>query len=129
MSIDARPEALRNANRGLFDELRSGGIAKMATVYVTLGETVEDPVLERFGLAQAGAADVATVVTPRGYTAELAIPFADLDAAAEGPWDGLRVNVTVSDFDEGETAHTTLLWRPSRYDGRAAEGSGTFVRD
>ncbi len=126
LSLDPRPAPERNQNGNLFALIRSGALAKMVTAFLTVEEPRPDPILALFA---GGAEPVhlhAARRTPDGYATEVAIPIAALEERAGGEWDGLRVNVTVSDFDEGESGHNTLSWRPSRFSPGTAEGAGTF---
>ena len=128
LSVDARPEAERNANLGLFHEIRGGGFGRMVSPLVAVGPSRPDGIFSLFGVSAPEGLVTAAQPTDRGYAVEIAIPSALLDAAADASWERARINVTVNDFDAGEPDHTTLSWRPSRFEGRAAAGAGTFAR-
>ena len=130
VSLDARPERAENGN--LFAMIRAGALRKMVTSYATLGPARPDPILSLFagGGPEVGPSPVetASLRTADGYAVELAVPHSRLDEHAGGAWQGLRLNLTVSDFDEGEPDHMNLSWRPSRFGGGAAEGAGSISR-
>lgn len=61
-----------------------------------------------------------------GYVVELAVPAAYLDEQQGKPWEALRLNMTMNDYDADGASQ--LWWRPDwRSDGTYA-GSGTFVK-
>ena len=128
VSIDARPDPDRSRNEGTFVAIRSGAMAKLVSPLVALQETRADPILSLFAGGTPNDVQSAVERTALGYAVELAVPAATLDERRGGRWDALRVNVTVSDFDEGEHDHMDLAWRPSRFEAGAIEGAGTFVR-
>ncbi|MCP3986284.1 MAG: hypothetical protein GY723_18040 [bacterium] len=126
VSIDPRPADERDENGGLFPMIRSGALARMVSAMVTIEEPRADPILALF---MGGAEPVhvqASQRTARGYSVELGVPVAVLDERAGGHFDGLRLNVTIEDFDEGEADHNSLLWRPSRFEPGTAKGAGSF---
>ena len=126
VSIDPRPALERNQNVELFAMIRSGALGRMVSAFVTIEEPRFDPILAIF----TGGGDPVHVHasrrTPGGYTVELAVPITALDERAGGDWDGLRLNVTVEDFDQGEADHNSLYWRPSRFRPGTASGVGSF---
>jgi len=69
-------------------------------------------------------------VTPTGYNTEIAIPFSYLDAKAGKPWQDVRINVVVNDFDnDSKGAKAKKLWWQA--DWRTPDdiwGAGTFER-
>jgi len=126
--VDARPDPERSANTNVFDAIRSGAMAKLVNLTVTLEEPRSDQIMRFFvGKAPEGIRTAARR-TPHGYAVEASIPRAVLDERRGGAWDAIRVNVTVTDFDEREPNHVSLAWRPSRFGDRAVAGSGTFSR-
>ena len=128
LNLDARPDPDRSANMGLFAAIRSGVMAKTVNVVTTLEEPRSDQIMGFFvGKLPEGIRRAARR-TPQGYAVEISIPRAVLDERRGGDWDAVRLNVTVSDFDEGEPNHVSLAWRPSRFGDRAVPGSGTFAR-
>ncbi len=128
LNVDARPEPDRSANMGLFAAIRSGVMARLVNVVATLEEPRNDQILGFFvGKVPTGIRKSARR-TPEGYAVEIAIPRILLDERRGADWDAVRLNVTVTDFDEGEPNHVWLAWRPSRFGDRAIPGSGTFGR-
>jgi hypothetical protein len=89
-----------------------------------------DPILALFA-PSAGQAAIACAArrTSDGYAVEVSVPAAELDARRGAPWDALRVNVAVTDFDGPGVNHNVVSWRPSRFGPNAVAGSGTFVRE
>ncbi|MBW2394563.1 MAG: metallophosphoesterase [Deltaproteobacteria bacterium] len=126
ISIDPRPKTERNENGGLFDLIRSGGLARMVSAMVTVEEPREDPILALFTGGVEPVDVHASRRTAQGYTVELVVPVAALHERAGGQLDGLRVNLTVEDYDEGEADHNSLYWRPSRFEAGTAKGVGSF---
>jgi hypothetical protein len=128
ISIDARPDPERSKNEGRFAAIRSGAMAKLVSPLVALGETRADPVMQLFAGGVPEGVVQALRRTSEGYDLEVAVPVAILDERRGERWDALRLNVTVSDFDEGERDHVALAWRPSRFEAGAIEGAGTLLR-
>lgn len=128
LSIDARPDPDRSQNMGLFAAIATGSFGKIISSKITLEEPRPDPIMALFGAGAPEGLQHAAVRTPRGYAAEFAVPKEALDAARGAEWDALRVNVGLTDFDEGEPDHATLWWRANRFGGKAPEGSGLFER-
>ena len=128
ISVDARPDPERSKNEELFAAIRSGAMGKLVSPLVALQETRPDAVMGLFGASAPPGVKSAARRTADGYAVEIAIPVSVLDERRGGRWDALRINVTVSDFDEGEHDHVDLAWRPSRFEAGAIEGAGTFVR-
>jgi hypothetical protein len=128
VNLDARPDPERSRNEETFVAIRSGAMARMVSPLIALQETRPDPILRLFAGGTPDGVKSAVQQTALGYAVELAVPAAVLDERRGGRWDALRVNVTVSDFDEGEHDHVDLAWRPSRFEAGAIEGAGTFVR-
>jgi hypothetical protein len=128
VSIDARPDPERSRNEETFVAIRNGSMAKLVSPLIALQETRPDPILRLFAGGAPESVRSAVQRTALGYAVEVAVPASVLDERRGGRWDALRVNVTVSDFDEGENDHVALAWRPSRFEAGAIEGAGTFVR-
>ena len=128
VSIDARPDPERSINEERFVAIRSGAMAKLVSPLIALQATPPDPVVQLFAGGAPEGVVSAVRRTETGYAIEVAVPVSILDERRGGRWDTLRVNVTVSDFDEGESDHVDLAWRPSRFEAGAIEGAGTFVR-
>jgi hypothetical protein len=128
LNLDARPDPERSQNEELFAAIRSGAMAKMVSPLLALQETRPDPVMRLFAGGAPEGLRQTVRRTEAGYAVELAVPSAALDERRGGRWDALRLNVTMSDFDEGEPDHVTLSWRPSRFEAGAILGAGTFLR-
>jgi hypothetical protein len=129
LSLDARPEPARVKNGEFFAALQAGELAKVVTVFCgPEPHPLPDPILTRFGTADRAGVVCAGRRTSAGYIAEMAVPAALLDDARGARWDAVRVNVAVTDFDEGKKDHSEIAWRPSRYGAKAVAGAGTFVR-
>jgi hypothetical protein len=66
-----------------------------------------------------------------GFTAELAIPVSYFTERQGGDWKRLRLNVGVSDFDNGDARDgvTILFWRPQWTGGQTYPESGVFLKD
>jgi hypothetical protein len=128
LSLDTRPDPERSKNEGLFVALRGGALARMVSPLIALQETRPDPIMRLFGASNTESVESAVRLTQNGYAMEVAVPTALLDEHSGGRWDALRLNVTVTDFDEGEPDHVQLAWRPSRFEAGAIEGAGTFLR-
>ena len=128
VSIDARPDPERSSNEETFVAIRSGAMAKLVSPLIALQETRPDPVVRALRGRRAGGRRERRAPHGDGLCRRGRRAGADLDERRGGRWDALRVNVTVSDFDEGESDHVDLAWRPSRFEAGAIEGAGTFVR-
>lgn len=128
MNLDARPDPERSLNEATFVAIRSGAMAKMVSPLLALQETRPDPVMRLFAGGVPEGVRQAVRRTESGYAVEVAVPAAVLDERRGSPWDALRLNVTMNDFDAGEPDHVALSWRPSRFEAGAIEGAGTFVR-
>jgi hypothetical protein len=73
--------------------------------------------------------EFATAVTARGYSVEIAIPHAVLDALrARGNWQALRFNIALYDAEEPGGPNTALWWQPDWHKSSNVPGSGTFRR-
>jgi hypothetical protein len=90
-------------------------------------EPAQDSVLEKFLPPAPEGTQIATRRTQRGYRTEIAVPVAALDAMRGGPYDALRLGISLRDFDD-DGGHSILWWRPSRFGETSIPGSGTFVR-
>jgi hypothetical protein len=67
--------------------------------------------------------------TAYGYTVEAAIPHALLDQFHGGtPWESLRLNLGIRDFDQNNAHESNLLWQPDWRDDESRVGSGMFRR-
>lgn len=64
--------------------------------------------------------------SPGGYTAELALPAAWLEAQYGGPWQSLRLNVMLNDRDLNGMHRTSVYWQPDWREADNILGSGTF---
>ena len=63
------------------------------------------------------------------WTAEVAVPTRHIEAAAGRPWESVRLNVCVYDYDPATGGRATyMLWRPDWDSPENNPGSGTFVR-
>jgi hypothetical protein len=128
LSVDARPEAERNANVDTRTALTTGAFQKMVSTFVTLGAAKPDEILELFAGGRETGVVQRTARTEEGFSAEVKIPFETLHDARGAAWDGIRLNMSYTDFDEGEKDHVELFWRPSRFSHATAPGSGSFRR-
>jgi len=128
LSLDARPDPERSENMGFFTAIQSGVMAKLVSVTATLEEPRRDQVARMFAGPPLEGVRWAAARTPAGYAAEIEVPHEILDARRGAAWDALRLNLTVSDFDDGERDFASIAWRPSRFGERAIPGSGTFSR-
>lgn len=127
-SIDARPDPARSTNASFYRALREGDfedllLGTLSPRGARASETGFPPPLP-------DAVESAVSSTPDGYTAELRVPGALLDARAGGRWRRLRLNAVLQDFRPGEPEGAGHPWRVVRYglDGLPVEGSGTFER-
>jgi hypothetical protein len=128
INLDARPDPERSKNEETFVSLRSGALKQMVTPLVALQETRDDPIMRLFAGGVPEGLRQAARRTEAGYAVEIAVPVSVLDERRGARWDAFRLNVTVSDFDEGEPDSVDLSWRPRRFEAGAIEGAGTFVR-
>jgi len=130
ISIDARPDPARSSGgQGFMAALVDGSLAKV----IMLGAGPEpsptpDPIFSVFLPKPPEGVVTATKRTDSGYSAELAIPTSALEAMGGGSFDAFRLDVSLTDFDEGDAGHATLWWKPSRFGEQAIPGSGTFER-
>ena len=75
-------------------------------------------------------AQVKSVATDKGISAEIAIPTAWLDAQQNGPWKEIRLNAVMHDYDSSISRKSKhLWWRPDWRFDRNFNGSGTFIKE
>jgi hypothetical protein len=127
-SIDARPEPARSANENGDAALASGSMRKLLQPHALPIEPKIDAVTRLFLGSLPEGTRVASLRREHGYTAELSIPAAALDALAGERWRQLRINVGQYDFDPQDGGHSVLWFRPNRFGNLAIPGSGTFER-
>jgi hypothetical protein len=72
---------------------------------------------------------VALVTTDKGYSFELAIPLRLVSAKQQRPWEAVRLNIAVFDYDRAGKG-SQLFWQPPWGRGAVSKypGSGTFVK-
>ena len=82
-----------------------------------------------------GSADeiiLARVITETGYDVEAAIPISYIEALQGKPWKDFRMNLSMIDFDYGQTGQTSmgsmLFWRYDWRRNKNLQGSDTFIR-
>ncbi|NQZ96701.1 MAG: metallophosphoesterase [Myxococcales bacterium] len=126
--FDARPDPERSTTIDFWSALSDGTLRNV--VFTGAGPVTpkEDPVFSIFLPPLPEGVETASVRTETGYTVEIAIPGSYLDEKQGRAWDSFRFDLSVTDFDEGDAAHSTFWWRPSRFGEMAVDGSGTFVR-
>jgi hypothetical protein len=131
INVDARPTAERDKNVDYLVARRSGELAKQITAFCgPQQKPLPDPILEKFAPTTGKAGiECAARRTSDGYAVEVSIPSDQLDAQRGAPWDALRINVSVTDFDGDGMNHDVISWRPSRFGPNAVSGAGTFVRE
>ena len=105
-----------------------GVYAQITQTMVPLGEAKEDELLKLFRVPLVPGLRQAAKRTDTGYDVEFAVPIDRLDETRGAPWDAVRLNVGVVDYDAEEPNHTELWWRADRFGGTAPIGSGTFDR-
>jgi hypothetical protein len=122
--IDARPDPERSKGRALWN-YTDHGIVMVAPIVKDDQQTtyVRPASLDE-------VAQVKSIVSENGITAEIAIPTAWLDAQQKGPWKAIRLNAVMHDYDSsvGRKAKH-LWWRPDWRFDRNIEGSGTFTKE
>jgi hypothetical protein len=130
--LDARPDPERSANEEFFRAIQTGSMRKMVWAWLTPVEAQPDPIFRAMLPQLPDGARRAVKKTPKGFSAELAIPRAWMDQRqGGGPWQAFRLEVGQQDFDAEGREHVQHVWRPSRFGtGQAmpTPGSGTFVR-
>lgn len=130
LMVDSRADPERSSSSdGFFAAIREGTFAKL--VSLTAGpepNPARDSVFEKFVPKQPEGILSASQRTAGGYTTEFAVPVSVLDDFRGGSFDRLRVELSISDFDEGDVGHSTLWWKPTRFGPSAIPGSGTFAR-
>jgi hypothetical protein len=105
-------------------------LGKYHAVYASPGSDMKSTILWGTQWLASGI-EVACVVKPGGggWTAEIAIPVKHLDLSSGRPWEKLRLNVCVYDFDKDTRDEGTYMWwRPSWDSPENNPGSGTFYR-
>ena len=85
--VDARPDPERSENMGLFAAIRSGAMAELVNLWVTLDEARSDEVMRLFVGDQAEGIQRAARRTSRGYAVEASIPRSVLDQRRGAVWD------------------------------------------
>lgn len=72
---------------------------------------------------------VRSVRTPRGYSAEIALPHSVLNRLRQsGEWDALRFNIAVHDADVDGGTREVRWWQPDWHQAENLPGSGTFLK-
>lgn len=133
ISIDPRPEADRLDPKQATKEARDASKQAFA-FFMSPGETAATQVLYGKEWYPAGARSGCRA-RRGGWTAEVAVPFAVLDAGHGGkPWESVRINVCVYDFDTSSIKAglvgygTYFYWKPDWDGALDYPGSGTFRR-
>jgi hypothetical protein len=116
--VDARPEAVRNVPTKDW---------KQFSYFVMSPRT--EPGKYELGEKLPEGAVVESVVTPTGFTTEIALPVELLDGAAGGKWQDFRLNVRLHDLDTNQYDNTQIWWRPTWDGALNYPGSGTFNRE
>jgi hypothetical protein len=131
VTLDARPDPQRSESEAFFRAISSGSIRQVVLAWLVPGEAQPDPIFRSMLPPLPDGARRAVRTTPRGYSAELAVPRAWLDERQGKAWQAFRLEVTQQDYDAEGVEHLTHIWRPSRYGTSEAlpvKGSGTFER-
>src|SRR4029453_10440862 len=118
-------------NEEFFRAISTGSMGKMVFAWLTPVESQPDPIFRAMLPKLPDGARRAVKKTPKGFSAELAIPGARLDERQRGPWQAFRLEVGQQDFDAEGHEHVQHVWRPSRFgtgEAMPTPGSGTFVR-
>jgi len=128
--LDSRDDPARSASgQGFFTAISDGTMR--STLLISAGpepNPAEDTVFSVFIPPPPDSIRTASQVGHSGYSIEIAVPLAVLDAKHGERFDRVRLDISVYDFDEDQTGHATLWWRPARFDIRSIPGSGTFSR-
>ena len=121
ITADSRPARLRLTNISPYG--RWGGFFRYMFLPLPSGELDTELPPEEMpkGLLHALRS------TEFGYEFELAIPHALLDEHAGGSWDGVRINVSMTDMDPDED-RILVWWNPSWNTPASVPGSGSFHR-
>lgn len=129
LTVDARPDPERSAaGSGFMAAIFDGTMRSIVTLSTgPAAEPARDSVLEKFLPPAPEGTQMATRRTQRGYRIEIAVPVAALDAMRGAPYDAVRLDLSLRDFDE-DGGHSILWWRPSRFSKTSIPGSGTFIR-
>jgi predicted alpha/beta superfamily hydrolase len=123
--IDARPDPIRALGRG------QEAWRDFLTVEMAPGETVASTRLRRGngdGYTLPQGLTAATLRTPTGYAAEVAIPASALDQAQGGPWKEFRLNICQYDRRDANGPVRRVCWQPDWASDDNAIGSGTFSK-
>jgi hypothetical protein len=117
--LDARPDPARSAGRGK-DEGKD-----FVFIGLSPGRTPEEAV--RCDPSEWPEGTLAACVkTDKGWSAEIAIPIAYLDAKQDGAWKEFRLNIALDDFDSPGGKGKQIWWRPDWRGAMNYAGSGTF---
>lgn len=122
ISIDARPNQLRNANKTL------GGKGKVFAFFSLTPAMLAEETGNTYAEGIPEGSEFAAVIDETGYTVEISIPFSALDKMAAGSWSGLRINIIQTDRDAGEIGACAQLWKQAWSAKESLPGSGSFYR-
>ncbi len=136
LSVEAQPEipgenpAMAKDEARIKAEEKSKG--KAWSTFLVPGKTAADglDVAKAQGWGGEGV-QAACLKTPKGYTAEMAIPYADLAARLGKPRQALRVTVNAYDFDPGDEHRGGIYFnfRPEQKSANFYSGAGLFYLD
>lgn len=129
LALDGRKDPARSGtHKNYFAAVRDGTLASMLNLQGTTKTPKRDDVWATFMPPVPATVLQVVALRPGGYVAEFAIPYAWIDEKQEGPWEAIRLELSVLDFDPGEPQHATLWWLPSRFGSQALPLTGTFER-
>ena len=117
VAVDARAKADDDPKTAIFSLIAGPEVSEEQGAEYQMGQAPEG--IER-----------ASVRTSDGFAAEFAIPLSYVNERQGGSWSHLRLNVSVSDFDEHDARDgaTILHWRPDWTGPNAYAEEGVFLR-
>ncbi|MDZ7290595.1 MAG: metallophosphoesterase [candidate division KSB1 bacterium] len=124
IELDARNDPERSQSRAPWDERGKTYLH----VELSAGHKPELPVIFETERLPEGVV-AACRQTPKGLTAEIAIPIVYLQSQQDKPWQAFRLNVGYMDHDNATNTKPSIVWwQPPWSSARNYSGSGTFHR-
>lgn len=118
--IDPRPLALRSKNPAEFSYEYPEGV--LDYTFMPHADGSKTVVYDDSGTQSV------LIPNDHGYTLEIRVPESLLDSRAQGTWDGVRVNIVLTDKDTDQRNVTSISWQTPWMLDSSTPGTGCFYR-